>query len=142
MKKWLMILLVSTILIVAPNVKSTKASSGWDYITNDTVYIGWDMWESASTSKVIYSNGGNVQVCGWGDNPGATTKIYVEEDDESGNASDYVAQKSSHNFYNDCYSFSSAGAVDGSNDKAELVFHFERTDSFLSGKSVNFRFDD
>ncbi|MFE4247568.1 MULTISPECIES: hypothetical protein [Bacillati] len=139
MKKWLVILMVSTILIVVPNVNSTKAASGWQWVDSDYVYIGWDLWESESTSKVIYSNGGNFKVCGWGDNPGATTYIVVEEKD--GTSSRRVAEDSSHNFYNSCYSFP-VGEVDGSNNKAELEFHFERTDSFLSGKNVKFNFYD
>ncbi|MDQ0884705.1 hypothetical protein QFZ73_005844 [Peribacillus sp. V2I11] len=57
----------------------------------------------------------------------------VEEKD--GTSSRTVAKDSSHNFYDNCYSFP-VREVDGSNNKAELEFHFKRTDSFQSGKNV------
>ncbi|MFG3613479.1 hypothetical protein [Rummeliibacillus stabekisii] len=120
---------------------SAKATAGWQSIGEDKVYVGHDLWAKDSTSKTIYSGGGNVRVCGYGDNSGATTKVYVQETDEAGNAPENVISFE-NNFYNQCKSFSVDKYVDGSNKKAELQFHFARTDIFQSAKWVNFTFYD
>lgn len=144
MKKWIFrTIAIIAALTIIPNIggSTAKATAGWQSIGEDHVYVAWDLWAKESTSKVIYSGGGNVRVCGYDDNRGATTKVYVEEVDESGNPSENVTSFT-NNFYYGCKSFSVDKYVDGSNKKAELKFHFARTDNWQPAKTVLFSFDD
>lgn len=137
MKKWYLLLMASLMVIVSPNVKVEAASIG-----SDTIKVAWNMWASESYTNNIYASAGTVRVCAYGDNQGATTRVYVEERDEAGNDPEFIASTSSHNFYNSCWSFNvPSSLVDGTNKKAELRLYAERTDSFQASKYVEFSFD-
>jgi hypothetical protein len=135
--------IIAALVFIIPNVnvKTAEAATGWQFLTSDTVYVGNNLWAAASTSKTIYSAGGNVRICGYDDNYGATTQVYVQEIDEAGNSPETVTSFE-NNFYSQCKSISVDSFVDGSNGKAELQFNFARTDSFQSAKNVLFNFYD
>ncbi|MEK3823014.1 hypothetical protein MKY20_28515 [Cytobacillus sp. FSL W8-0315] len=137
MKKWHLIAMTALTLVAAPNLKAEAASIG-----SDTIYVGHDMWASGSYTKNIHAKAGKVRICAYGDTSGSTTRVHLEERDEAGNAPEFIAQKSSHNFYNSCWEVSiPSSLVDGTNARAELRLYAERTDSFQKGRNVDFSFN-
>lgn len=144
MKKLLKTVALSaaTLAFIVPNASVNKAeATGTSFITSDTINVAHNLWASDSTSKTIYSTGGKVKVCGSLDNQGAQTQVFVEEVDEEGNPSETVGSFTTYFYYN-CGTIDVSNYVDGTNNKAELKFHFARTDQFQSSKKITFDFYD
>ncbi|MBY0078523.1 hypothetical protein H7K13_26695 [Priestia aryabhattai] len=136
MKKWLIALISIICLSVTPALTPSASAAS---LGSFTIYVGNDMFASKSSSKTIYAKAGTVTLCAYGDTRGATTKVQVREIDKAGAIGSIVSQIPAHSYYNSCTSFKVTKAeADGSNKKAELVFHAERGDSYQKGKNVTF----
>lgn len=141
MKKLVMVLMLAVLIMVSPNANSASAATGWQGIGTITVY---DVSSSMKWgNKVVYSSGGYVNICAYDAPRGHTYDIEVWEDDEAGNASEWLGKSYDHSFDNDgCLKVYTGSETDGSNNKAEVKLLVSHSDDWQSIHNQGFSVSD